>query len=375
MADHTDDSKTLACNTWQIALADELDGQLSTSDEVAFSEHKATCVRCSELFEQARQGREWLGFMNTEPTVPAGLLSRILAQTGPEHPITRPVITSSVITSSVIACPVIASSGIVRPVADGQLASSPSSPVIPLAPPVWQQPEFASHAGASNTRSIRSIRSMGANLSMWVRRRVEPRLMMTAAMAFFSIALTLNLAGIRLDKIQLGEFGQFGQLEWMRPKIMQSYMERRLMAASTPIIRTYDHVRSSYAVESRVRVLRHTSEVLRGTMGQTGQDETQPPRRNPQTHDQPTGREHDGLPAGPAGQSTNQPATHPPSEEIQNSESSDGRTQQPIPQHTSQRTMHRTLQQTAQQTRQQTMQQSGQQTGPSITEREIAWIA
>ena len=76
---------------------------------------------------------------------------------------------------------------------------------------------------------------------------VQPRLMMTAAMAFFSIALTLNLAGVRLTSLHLAD---------LRPKAVRSYMERQLTMASVPIVRYYDHLRFVYEVESRVRALR-----------------------------------------------------------------------------------------------------------------------
>ena len=38
-----------------------------------------------------------------------------------------------------------------------------------------------------------------------IRRFAEPRLLMTAAMAFFSIALTLNLTGVRLSAVRLAD--------------------------------------------------------------------------------------------------------------------------------------------------------------------------
>jgi hypothetical protein len=75
-----------------------------------------------------------------------------------------------------------------------------------------------------------------------VRRFAEPRLLMTAAMAFFSIALTLNLTGVRLSSLRLAD---------LRPTAVRSFMERRLTMASTPIIRYYDHLRFVYEVESR----------------------------------------------------------------------------------------------------------------------------
>jgi hypothetical protein len=140
----------------------------------------AACPACSALFEEARQGREWLEFLSTEPEVPAGLLDKILAKTGPGQS------------------------------AEYVLAGSGGS-VIPMIP-AWQRPGF-----------------MG-----YIRRFAEPRLMMTAAMAFFSIAMTLNLTGVRLSDLRLSN---------LRPTAVRSFMERRLTVASTPIIRYYDHMR------------------------------------------------------------------------------------------------------------------------------------
>jgi hypothetical protein len=84
-----------------------------------------------------------------------------------------------------------------------------------------------------------------------VRRFAEPRLLMTAAMAFFSIALTLNLTNVRLSSLRLSD---------LRPTAVRSFVERRVTMASTPIIRYYDHLRFVYEVESRMRELRRTSE-------------------------------------------------------------------------------------------------------------------
>ena len=64
-------------------LADALDGLLKPEDQAIFTAHMAVCPACAALFEEARRGREWLEFLSPEPEVPAGLLDRILAQTGP----------------------------------------------------------------------------------------------------------------------------------------------------------------------------------------------------------------------------------------------------------------------------------------------------
>ena len=191
MADRGNIPNSPACGLWETLLADALDGLLRPEDEATFSSHMAVCPSCTSLFEEARRGREWLEFLSPEPEVPEGLLDKILAQTGPGH------------------------------TSEYKLATAGN--VIPMAIPAWQRPGM-----------------MGR-----IRRFAEPRLLMTAAMAFFSIALTLNMTAVR------------------------SFMERRLTMASTPIIRYYDHLRLVYEVESRMREIRQNNQGKR-------QQQTQP---------------------------------------------------------------------------------------------------
>src|SRR3974377_1247059 len=83
MADRVHIPNSPACGQWETLLADALDGLLRPEDEATFSSHMAGCQACTALFEEARRGREWLEFLSPEPEVPAGLLDKILAQTGP----------------------------------------------------------------------------------------------------------------------------------------------------------------------------------------------------------------------------------------------------------------------------------------------------
>ncbi len=193
-----------ACGLWETQLADALEGLLSVQDEAAFIAHMDGCPACTSLFEEARRGREWLQFLSPELEMPDGLLDRILTTTGPGHRAVQEAMPSA------------------------------GAAVIPpgLVIPAWQRPGFMSQ----------------------VRRWAEPRLMMTAAMAFFSIALTLNLAGVRLTDVKLAN---------LRPVAVRAFMERRLTMASVPIIRYYDHLRFVYEVQSTMRQLR----------GQTGDNQ------------------------------------------------------------------------------------------------------
>jgi len=220
MAERTQFPNSPACGAWETLLTDALDGLLTPADEATFSAHKAICPACAALYEEARKGREWLEFLSPEPEAPEGLLERVLARTGPGH------------------------------VARGPLPAMAGSGVVPaFVVPVWQQPGFFAR----------------------MRYVLQPRLVMTAAMAFFSIALTLSLTGVRLTTLRLAD---------LRPRAVRSYMERQLNMASVPIVRYCAHLRFVYEVESRVRQLRSQSE-------DRGNENTAPGGNEDQRQDHP----------------------------------------------------------------------------------------
>jgi hypothetical protein len=197
MPERTHIPSSPACGQWETLLADALDGLLRPEDEPTFSSHMASCANCTTLFEEARQGREWLEFLSPEPEVPAGLLDKLLAQTGP-----------------------------------GQVAgfglATPAGNVVPI-----------------------TVIAQRQSLMARLRRFAEPRLLMTTAMAFFSIAVTLNLTGVRLSRVRLSD---------LKPSSLRMYAVRQFTTASTPIIRYYDHLRFVYEVQSRMRELRRTTQ-------------------------------------------------------------------------------------------------------------------
>jgi hypothetical protein len=167
MAERNFNPNSPACGQWEMLLADSLDGLLKPEDEAVFNAHLVACPACSALFEEARRGREWLEFLSPEPEVPAGLLDKILAHTGPGH-----------------------EAGYRLATAGGNVI-----PIRPVSVPAWQRPGLVAR----------------------VQRFAEPRLLMTAAMAFFSIAMTLNITGVRLSSLRLSD---------LTPSSMRSIMER-----------------------------------------------------------------------------------------------------------------------------------------------------
>jgi hypothetical protein len=200
-----------ACGHWETLLADALDGLLKPEDEATFTSHMAACPACTALYEESRRGREWLDFLSTEPEIPEGLVEKILAHTGPGQ------------------------KNEVEWISGGAVVL-PHTMV-----PAWQRPGF-----------------MG-----FIRRFAEPRLLMTAAMAFFSITVTLNMTGIKLTALHLSD---------LRPSAIRAFMERQFTVASVPIIRYYDHLRFVYEVESKMRELRSTVGQEQGT----GNEQQQP---------------------------------------------------------------------------------------------------
>ena len=271
MAERTYIPGSPACGKWETLLTDALDGRLRPEDEATFTAHKADCPACAALYEQARKGREWLEFLSPEPEVPAGLLEKILARTGPGR-----------------------AKGDELPLGGALTAPAGASVVPEFVPPVWQQPSFFTR----------------------MRVVIQPRLLMTAAMAFFSIAVTLNLAGVHLTGLRVAD---------LRPRTLRSYMERQLTVASVPIVRYYDHLRFVYEVESRVRELR----------GQTEEEQEQQHRQaqpaNPGETRQNPGHKDGGYrldPQQPPANSVMGPATErygPPSEILETSLTFDGK--------------------------------------------------
>jgi hypothetical protein len=247
MAERTFIPSSPACGQWETLLADALDGLLKPEDEVTFNAHRAVCPACAALYEEARKGREWLEFLS-EPEVPAGLLARILAVTGPGQTLGSGLATAG----------------------GNVLPFHPAS--IPA--PAWQRQGMIAH----------------------LRRFAEPRLMLTAAMAFFSIAMTLGLTGVRFSSLPLSDLrpGSF-------PSEARSFLERRFTMASTPIIRYYDHSRLVYEVQTRMRELRRT------TQGQ-GEGQSGDIRQKPQ--DAPSG-ESNQAPAHKDGGSLADPSQQP----------------------------------------------------------------
>jgi hypothetical protein len=175
------------CEEWEAWLTEMLDGELPPDVEQDFAAHGRDCPLCAELLARARQGREWLQFLQEEPFVPPGLLGRILDQT-----------------------------------------TGPGSVALPVA----------------------AVPAM-AGAAVWhvsVRRGFqETRLLMTLAMAFFSITLTLNLLGVHPGSMRLQDLSL---------STLESSVVRTFYGTKEQVVHTYDNLRFVYQMESRMREIR-----------------------------------------------------------------------------------------------------------------------
>jgi hypothetical protein len=187
--------RKMTCEEWEELLVDFLDGALAPADAESFQSHRQTCSPCAEMFSQAGQGREWLNFLRAEPEAPAVLVANILAQT---------------------------SGGDRRVAVGGEFATAAAA--VPAAPalPFWQR----------------------SGMAMATQRVAQPRLLMTAAMAFFSTTLTLNMAGVRLSAIRLAD---------LRPTAIGSNLDKQYHMASASVVRHVDNLRIVYEMEARWR--------------------------------------------------------------------------------------------------------------------------
>ena len=210
--------RELRCEEWEALLADALDGMMPAAESVSFESHSHTCATCAGLLAQSRQGQEWMKFLHFEPEVPADLAERILGRTS------------------------------------GAVAERPLA--------VYGAPIPAGAAGVLPLPRRRFV---------W-----DTRLMMTAAMAFFSIALTLNLAGVQLTHLKLSE---------LTPASIETNLTRQFYGAKSQVVRYYDSLRFVYEVESKMRELRGNDDTQRPAV-QPG--DGQPEQKTPAPQSTPT---------------------------------------------------------------------------------------
>ncbi len=199
----------MRCEDWEALLTDALDGLLPAGQAAAFAAHAGTCENCGDLFAHVKQGQEWLTYLHEEPEIPSDLVGRIIEKT-------------------------LGAGGVPIPV-------------------------VAAGAGAGSGAVAMAM--------PWRRSFHETRLLMTVAMAFFSLALTLNLVtGGHLTSLHLAD---------LRPSQIGNTISREFYDTRKSVVQYYDNMRFFYQLQSRMRELRRDVETQPQQQQQNQQNQQQ----------------------------------------------------------------------------------------------------
>jgi hypothetical protein len=217
----------MSCAECEAMLTDFIDGTLSDKDHAAFDLHIATCKECSQMLVDAQRGGALLEMLKSPRPEPASsLLDRIIAQTS------GTTANTGASPATVLGQHAVEST----PASTLGIVPAPSAETTPLA------------AGTvSNVIPFRPRPANRFNLQAIGRTLMQPRLAMTAAMAFFSIALTMNLTGIHLNELKASD---------LRP----SSLKHSFYQADASLVRYYENLRVVYELESRLNELKQSNE-------------------------------------------------------------------------------------------------------------------
>jgi len=178
----------MQCNEFDALLSDAMDKMLTGPRAEAFQSHAKSCAVCGPLLAEAQIGKHWLEqLIEVEP--PQHLMHNILAAT----------------------------SGI-------------------------DTTRLHTAAGVQGKASwIDRIADFGRSVANPVMAMVkQPRFAMSFGMAFFSLSISMSLAGVKLGDMRHAD---------LRPSaIRRSYYE-----TSGKVVKYYENIRFVYEIESRVR--------------------------------------------------------------------------------------------------------------------------
>jgi hypothetical protein len=178
----------MQCSEFDALLADALDHTLTGPKLESFQAHAQSCSICGPLLSEAEQGQRWLKQM-VEVEPPAGMVQNIL----------------------------LATTGL----------------------------STARHSAGA---MVPANRSFGDRIKNWANLLIspivatirQPRFVMSFGMAFFSLSVSLNLAGVKMGDIREVD---------LRP----SAIKREYYETSGKIVKYYENIRFVYEIESRVR--------------------------------------------------------------------------------------------------------------------------
>ncbi|HEU5453912.1 MAG TPA: zf-HC2 domain-containing protein [Terriglobales bacterium] len=176
----------MLCPDFESRLSEALDNTLSIADRVRFDAHRAECPNCALMFAEAAAGMRWLDALQ-EVELPANFVHNVLAATSGHAP--------------------------------------------------------AAAAAAPRAGWWERLRGAVPRATALV---VQPRFAMSCAMAFFSVTMLLNIAGLKLTDLRHVD---------LRPSaLVRGYYE-----TTGRLVKYYENIRFVYEIESRVQELKRAT--------------------------------------------------------------------------------------------------------------------
>jgi hypothetical protein len=181
------EDKRMSCSEFDAMLSQAIDGTLAGERLAQFEAHGRECQLCGPLLQEAEAGRSWLKSL-TEVEPPAELVTNILLGT----------------------------TGVLPSRAGAGARTEPAS---------WGE----------------RLRQWGALVvSPIVAVARQPRFAMSFGMAFFTLSVTLSLAGVKISDLR--------NLDLRPSAIRRTYYE-----TTGKVVKYYENIRFVYEIESRVR--------------------------------------------------------------------------------------------------------------------------
>lgn len=179
------------CAEFEALLAEALDGALAGAERERFDAHRTACADCGPMYADAAAGLSWMKSLE-EVEPPRNLVRNIL----------------------------IATSG-----REEEREASASGEPGRSRVPEWLRPAlFPLYA---------TVR--------------QPRFAMSAAMAFFSLSLVLQVTGVKLSDLRRVD---------LRPSALQSSAVRSYNETSARVVKYYENIRLVYEIQTRMQELK-----------------------------------------------------------------------------------------------------------------------
>jgi hypothetical protein len=199
---NNDNPRRLECSEFEALLAEALDGALTAEDRESFEAHGLSCEVCSPVWVEAQEGLELMRSLG-EVEPPQNLVHNILAATSMQEAGARPVAT--------------------QPVKVGWL------------------------------ERLRSQR-LGT--------LIHSRFVTSFAMAFFSLSLTLTLAGVKVSEIR--------NIDW-HPSALRKSVVLGFTQMEAKVTSYYENLRLVYEVQARVQELKKKAAPAPGSSNENKQ--------------------------------------------------------------------------------------------------------